>query len=254
MSPRCSRVASLRAALLGLTALGGAACVGTPLPEPPDELPAPDHGDFTSDSIMPTNFPDRPSVQLGAAGPGTVQPGSRVWFINLDAADAPAQVSADAQGGLVVPPIPALPGERIRVLVRTERQHSAPLDFEVATRQVAGVPLPPEARPLSPSALSCLRVTPAPTLVLRGTQGALRLENACGSALSFSRLSLRFGDQGLTLVAPPAELAAGASVSVTIRDARGAGASERLDIVLIDAQAADGRTGRVAIDVFSALE
>ncbi len=252
MSPRCSRVSSLHVALLGLTVLGGAACVGTPLPEPPDELPAPDYADFGRDSVMPTNFPDRPSVQIGAAGPGTVRAGSRVWFINLDADDAPTQVSADAQGGLIVPPIPALPGERIRLIVRTERQHSAPLDFEVVPAETVGVP--PQVQPLSPSALSCLRVTPAPTLVLRGSQSALRLENACGSALTFSRVALRFGDQGLTLSTPPAGLAAGAVVSLTIRDAQGPGARERLEIVLIDAQAADGRTGRLAIDVFSALE
>jgi len=252
MSPRCSRVLSLRAALLGLTALGGAACVGTPLPEPPDELPTPDFADFGRDSVTPVSFPERPTVQIGAAGPGSVQAGSRAWFINLDTDDAPTQVSADAQGGLNVPPIPALPGERIRLISRTERQHSAPLDFEVVPAEVVGVP--PQAGPLSPSGLSCLRVTPAPTLVLRGSQGVLRLENGCGSALTFSRVALRFADQGLTLASPPAGLAAGAAVSVSIRDAQGPGASERLDIVLIDAQAADGRTGRVAIDVFSALE
>jgi hypothetical protein len=252
MQRRFSRVASYRGALLGLTVLGGAACAGTPLPEPPDELPAPDFDDFARDSITTVGFPDRPSVLIGAAQPGTVQPRSRVWFINLDTDDAPIEISADAQGGFVVPPIPALPGERIRVISRTGQQHSAPLDLEVIPAEVAGAPLQP-AR-LSATALSCLRVTPAPTLLLRGSQGALRLENRCESTVTLTRVALRFGDQGLMLSTPPAALAAGEDVSLTLRDVQGPGAVERLDIVLIDAQADDGRAGRLAIDVFSALE
>jgi hypothetical protein len=251
MQPRFSRVASL-GALLGLTALAGAACAGTPLPEPPDELPAPDFGDFRRDTVMPTSMPDRPSVLIGTAQPGSLDPGSRLWVINLDSEDPPVEVGADARGAFSPPPIPALPGERIRVISRTDRRHSAPLDLEVAAAEVVG--LPPEPRRLSATQLGCLRVTPAPTLLLRGSQGALRLENACESPLTFTRVALRFGDQGLMLSAPPTELAAGAEVQLTVRDAQGPSAVERLDIVLIDAQAPDGRTGRLAIDVFSALE
>jgi hypothetical protein len=251
MQPRFSRVASLHVALLALTVLGGAACVGTPLPEPPDELPTPDYDDFIRDAIEPAHMPDRPSVLLGTAQPGSVDPRSRLWLINLDSEDPPIQVGADARGAFSPPHIPAFPGERIRVISRTDRQHSAPLDYEVAAAEVG---MSPQLTRLSATQLGCLRVTPSPTLLLRASQGALRLENACDSALTFTRVALRFGDQGLMLSTPPAELAAGAEVQLTVRDQRGPGAVERLDIVLIDAQATDGRTGRLAIDVFSALE
>jgi len=251
MQRRISRTVSLCRALLSLSVLSSAACAGTPLPEPPDELPKPDFGSFVRDVVTLAGLPDRPPLLL-SAGPGAVQANTPVWIINLDSSDAPVQVASDSVGGFRAPPVPASASDRVRVLSRTERQHSAPLDLRTIMADVSDAPL--EAAPLPESGLSCFSVTPSPTLVLRKSQGTLRLDNACGVTVDLTRVALRFGDQNLALSAAPARLSAGQQVELDLADSQGPGASERLEIVLIDVQAADGRSGRYAIDVFSALD
>jgi hypothetical protein len=242
---------SARRALVLASALCAVACAGTPLPEPPDELPRPDFDLFAQDAVGVVSLPELPPLML-AAGPGAVQANSSVWIINLDVSGPPVQAMADAEGGFKAPAVSASPSDRVRVIARTERQHSAPLDLRTIMRDFANAPL--EAAPLAPTELSCLSVTPGPTLVLRGSAGTLRLSNECGVAVDLTRVSLRFGDQGLSVSKSPARLGAGQRSELTISDSRGPAASERLDIVLIDAQASDGRQGRYAIDVFSALD
>lgn len=242
---------SLHRALLGLSALALATCVGTPLPEPPDELPKPDFGRFARDAVLPTNFPAQPVLTL-SAGPGAVQPNSEVWIINLDSAAPPVQARADATGGFTASALPALGSERVRVIARSERQHSAPLDLQTVMLEADNPQL--DAAPLAADSLRCLAIAPEATLSLRSARGTLRLDNQCEVALDLTRVALRFGDQGFSLSSPPARLEAGQQVTLTVQDERARAPSERLEIVLIDAAASDGRSARYAIDVFSALD
>jgi hypothetical protein len=252
MHRRQSRTVSL-ARVLSMSALAAvSSCAGTPLPEPPDELPKPDYGSFFArDAAAPVNFPQRSTLQL-SAGPGAVKPNTQVWIINLDASDPAVQVSAAADGSFVAPPLAGAANDRVRVLSRTERQHSAPLDLGAITTDSA-IPVL-ESAPLSDTGLSCLSVTPAATLNLQGPRGSLRLSNACQVAVDLTRVALRFGDLGFAVSSPATQLNAGQNVELTLEDSRAPSASERLEIVLIDAQASDGRQGRYAIDVFSVLE
>jgi hypothetical protein len=253
MQRRSSGLASLRAALLGASALGGASCVGTPLPEPPDELPAPDYEHFlANDSGVMVVSTGESTVMFGG-GRGTVQPNTRVWIVNLDRDVAPVQVDADAEGGFTSPAIRAAADDRIRVLSRTGTQHSAPLDLRVSTPELAA-PGSLYVSPLPASDLSCLRITPAATLSLSTAEGTLRVENRCDSEVELTRVGLRFGDQGFELATSPTRLSVGQRTTLDIRDSRAAGAAERLEIVLIDAQTAAGQSGSFAIDVFSALK
>lgn len=252
MQRRSSSVASLRVALLGVSALGSASCVGTPLPEPPDELPAPDYGKFWArDANVMVASAGESTVMFNGGG-GTVLPNTRVWIVNLDRDVLPTQVHADAQGGFSSSMVRAEAGDRLRVLSRTERQHSAPLDLIVTPAEVANGPLYIAPQPASD--LSCLRITPVATLTLSGAEGALRLENACDDEVELTRVALRFGDQGFELATAPARLAVGQRTTLNIRDSQAAGDAERLEIVLIDAHSAAGQDGRFAVDVFSALK
>jgi hypothetical protein len=252
MQRRSSGVASLRLALLGASALGSASCAGTPLPEPPDELPAPDYENFLAiDSGVMVVSTGESSVTFDG-GDQTVQPNTRVWIVNLDRDTPPSQVNANARGGFSAPAIRAEAGDRIRLLSRTDRQHSAPLDLIATPAELANGPL--HVAPLPASDLSCLRITPAPTLTLSAADGALRLENGCDSEVELTRVALRFGDQGFDLSRAPARLAVGQRTTLNIRDTQAPGDTERIEIVLIDAASAAGRSGHFAIDVFSALK
>jgi hypothetical protein len=240
-------------ALLGLTAvLGAGACAGTPLPEPPDGLPRPEFLDgFTPGTAM---WPPREQAEVSfSVRDSAAQVGARMWAVNLDAPDVPPQeVSANSMG-IVNVTITVAAGDRVRLVSRTDRAHSPPLDLvavapDAVSPPVSIVPLFEDTR------LDCLRITPSDSLTLAGTRGQLTLENQCGVPIGVTRAALRLGDQGIRLAAPPAEIAVGAQVRLTLEDSQGPGVRERLDILLLDVTAADGPSERYAIDVFSELE
>jgi hypothetical protein len=240
--------------LLGLlAALGGGACAGTPLPEPPDELPRPDFTRlFTEDSTLtPTTAPMSTEVAIPVV-PGAVQAGTTLLFINVDAPGVAIQRSGPVAGKTYVR-LPASVGDRLRTLFVSDRAHSPPLDLEAQPPRVAN-DLVLTFRQLADTSLPCLRITPPESLVLSGRRGELTITNQCDVAVGLSRAALRTGTEGLQLVAAPSAIAAGAQVALSLEDTQEPGSSERLDILLLDVAAVDGRSGRYAIDVFSDLK
>jgi hypothetical protein len=82
----------------------------------------------------------------------------------------------------------------------------------------------------------------------------LTLDNRCSGAIAITRAQLRLGDQGIALMPAPTEIAAGAETTLTFQDSRGPGATERLDILLLEVDAGSAGRGRYAIDLFSDLD
>jgi hypothetical protein len=242
-------------ALLGLlAALGGGACAGTPLPEPPDALPRPQLA--PGDSVFPGVAMLPPTtVAVIVVEAGAVPAGAELTVINLD---APASRTSDATvfdaGNVLSIQLPAAPGDRLRVLFKSDRAHSPPLDLVAQMRDLSSTNILPVAL-LGDTSLPCLRITPSESLVLSGRRGQLTVSNGCEVSVELTRAALHTGEQGLSLAVPPTtQLAAGASIKLTVDDAQAPGPIERLDVLLLDVSAADGRMGRYALDVFSDLE
>jgi hypothetical protein len=244
--------------LLALGALLGSDCVGTPLPEPPDELPRPEFGAIEHAPVIDTAAGGGPPAVREAktviqSHNGGVPPGARVWAINLDRpGGAAVETSADALGGFALELL-ASDQQRVRVIARTDRQHSAPLDLLVSVSKsdppVSGV------AELRNTGLACLQLMPPETLVMTGKQGSLTLINQCETSVQITRAELRLGDQGIALgTVPPGNVAPGAPLTLTLTDGQGPSSRERLDILLLDVGTPAGLTGRYAVDVFSALK
>ena len=241
-------------ALLALAALAGSACTGTPLPEPPDELPRPD---WDVREVSPTSamvgdaFRMRVTLRSERAA---VKPDTTVWAINLDsppsAQEGPSQIMANADGGFAISVLVAS-GDRVRIVSRTPTKHSPPLDLTVT---LPGPGLEPVVARAPGSTLTCFKITPAETLVLDGASGTVTLDNQCSVPVSIARAELRLGDQGMSLGAAPTEIAAGTKTTLTFSDSVGAGVTERLDILLLDVTANGVGSGRYAVDLFSDLE
>lgn len=251
-----------RAALLIVAALAGSDCAdssgderGTPLPEPPDGLPRPE---WKVPEIVSATALDSSTLVMIGGERGKVAPNTQVWAINLDNPSvAPVRMMSDVRGRFTIG-IAARLMDRVRVISRTETEHSPPLDLRVI--EAPGNPANPSApraldvETLPSTALGCLQLTPAETVVLAETSGSLTLDNRCKSAVQITRAELRLGDQGLSLGTAPATIAPGAQTTLTFADSVGPGASERLDILLLDVDAGGEGKGRYAIDLFSALE
>jgi len=246
---------SSRAALLALAALAGSACTGTPLPEPPDELPRPDWDarEIGPTSVLAGNDAARMQVTLRSKREA-VRPDTTVWAINLDsppsAQEGPSQIMANADGGFAIGVLLGS-GDRVRIVSRTPTKHSPPLDLTVT---LPGPGLEPLVARTPSTAIACFKVTPAETLVLDGTSGTVTLDNQCTVPVSITRAQLRLGDQGISLGSAPTEIAAGTKTTLTFSDSLGAGTTERLDILLLDVTASGVGMGRYAIDIFSDLE
>lgn len=240
-----------RAALLCTLALAGSDCTGTPLPEPPDELPRPDVGAFLGPEIVahPTTTEQKVTITTSSGG---VAPGATVWAVNLDAVNpVPVETTANALGGFNLD-VPATNLDRVRILARTETRHSPPLDFLVMVPDT--VQAKPTATPLGDTRLGCLLLNPPETVVLSGKRGTLTLNNRCSTAVTLAEASLLFGDQGIALQMHADSVAPGKQTTLTFTDSRGPGPSERLEILLLEVETQDGLSGRYAIDVFSALK
>lgn len=246
----------LCSAVLGLAAvLGGGACAGTPLPEPPDAFPRPElaPADLAGQPGV-AMFPPRTEAVIRLLA-STVPAGAEVTVLNLDAPSARVSMRAPVDAGVSFTVlVPASPGDRLRVLFTSDRGHSPPLDLAAQMPLQPGDATLPTAL-LGDTSLPCLRVEPRESLVLSGRRGQLTLTNTCEVAVELARAALLTGAEGLQLAPPPsAPLAPGARTALTLEDVRGPGPSERLDVLLLDVSAADGQSGRYAIDVFSALQ
>jgi hypothetical protein len=184
-----------------------------------------------------------------------VEPNAQIWAINLDQPSVPPAIVMARDDGRFVLPIFATKGDRIRILARTETEHSPPLDVIVS---IDTMRRPPERQefvtPASRLTISCLRITPAEAVVFEGNAGSLVLENRCAVPLELSDAALRLGDRGVALGEVPDAIAPGEQVTLSFSDSVGPGASERLDILLLNVKGDGPLLGEYAIDLFTALE
>jgi hypothetical protein len=241
-----------------LLAACASACVGTPTPEPPDNLPSPDADRIFGISVAETlSDPRVATAAVPLAGqPGAVPANSDLWIVDLDdPSAAPLTVRARADGSFSTK-VAANMGDRLRLVVRSAGQHSLPLDALYAeasdsstvTPMVSVIPLPPQG-------VDCLQVEPVAeiTRVVRSGQSqddSFVLTNRCDVALQITGGALRFGDQGFSLATPPESVPVNGSARLTVTFEGHDDAREHADIVLFDVHA-DGRVGRYALGVWS---
>lgn len=235
------------------------ACVGTPTPEPPDWLPTPDESIIFGREIAPMVATTSALVPLHG-GAGAVTPNSDLWIVNLDDENsAPSTVRARGNGSFSAM-VDARQGDRIRLVSRTARQHSLPLDAlyqSFGQRSVSVSRLPPES-------LACLELEPAAGDITRvvaadeSSSQSFTLRNRCSDSVLIDRASLRFGDQGFTLARPPESIPANGEVALSVIFAGHVDPSEHADIVLLDVStvaqdSSQGGTtrGRYALGVWS---
>ena len=228
MSFPCSSRTRLRN-WLWLVACAGA-CTGTPTPEPPDNLPAPDPTRiFTAMATVSTPV-NPPQICELSGKPGAVPAGSSLWVVDLDDPGAPAvTLQADASGAFEGQ-IAAQVGDRVRLVVRSERQHSLPLDGVCKDgMDKLALEAPPD------QTFACLELTPSDLTELLAAgevaQAGFTLTNHCDAAIQIVSAELRFGDQGVAISDSPSTIPVDgtAELGVTLM---GDGTT-RTDIVLL---------------------
>lgn len=245
-----------------LLAACASACVGTPTPEPPDNLPSPDAGRIFGTSVIELNTPAVASTAVPLSGDaGAVAPGADLWIVNLDDPSAePITLRPRADGGFSTK-LSANMGDRLRLVSRSARKHSLPLDAVFSNGadssnvkpMVSIIALPPQE-------LGCVELTPANEITRVVQAGKARdesfvLTNRCNSAVQITNASLRFGDAGFSLATPPESVPANSSASFTITFDGHDDQREHADILLLDVSAS-GRnaqlgSGRYALGVWS---
>jgi hypothetical protein len=242
---------SLSLGWLLATCLG--ACVGTPTPEPPDNLPRlprPDDSRVFGPVVAvevssePGNLP--PIFVLGA--PGAVQPSTQLWLVNLDSDAQPALVDAASDGSFQAEIVGQL-NDRVRLVSRTDRQHSPALDAYVA---VAGRDMYGLAA-LPPDGLPCLTIEPADDLETLVSSGAdetreLVLTSRCPGPVALEA-KLRFGNAGFAIDAPTS-IPANGEAKLRLHVAGHDDAREHADVVLLDVSTGS-QHGRYAVGVWS---
>lgn len=246
-----------------LLAAWASACVGTPTPEPPDNLPSPDADRIFGTSV--TEVFETPQVASTAVplagGPGAVAPGTELWIVNLDDPSAEPITLRPRNDGSFSTKLSANMGDRLRLISRTARQHSLPLDAVFSNGadssnvnpMVSIIALPPQN-------LACVELTPANEITRVVEAGKARdesfvLTNRCSSAVQITNASLRFGDAGFSLATPPQSVPANSSASLTITFEGHDDEREHADILLLDVsvtgRASQTGAGRYALGVWS---
>lgn len=232
------------------TCLG--ACVGTPTPEPPDFLPRPDQTRIFGPRLMTVDNTAQPEsiVSIAVVGnAGAVMPDSELWVVNLDNPGvAPITVRARVDGSFRGT-LQGSPSDRVRMVTRTDTQHSLPLDARVVrvdASQVGLAQLPFEGLP-------CLTITPEDELtevVSDGEQATRRfaLQSRCDEPVALTA-QLRFGDVGFTLEAP-ASVPADGEAAISVRISGHEDPREHADVVLLEVESGT-RRGRYALGVWS---
>jgi hypothetical protein len=239
------------------------ACVGTPTPEPPDYLPTPNGGLIFGIPTVTTLAEPHPDVRTAevplTGNAGAVEPNSDLWIVNLDDQSAPPLVVRVRGNGSFSTKVDANMGDRLRLVSRSARQHSLPLDALYAdavdsttvTPMVSLIPLPPQG-------LDCLQVAPVAEITRvvasgKSLEDSFVLTNRCSAALEITNATLRFGDQGFSLATPPASVPVNGTAKLTVRFAGHDDPSERADILLLDVQqeGRGGAVGRYALGVWS---
>jgi hypothetical protein len=230
--------------VLGLVALcSGAACTGTPTPDPPDFLPTP-NGMLILVGVAVEANPASVDVPIEGM-PGAVERGSDVWVVNLDdQAVEPERVHSGTDGSFLVS-IEGKAGDRLRLVSRTADRHSRPFDLEVVQAgELLGV------RPLMDTSLACLEVTPPDELSIADESGFV-IHNGCTAAVKVTRAALRLGDQGFALGASEPTIAVGAELRLDVSVSGGnEDADELADILLLDVQNGT-KVGRYALGLWN---
>jgi len=238
------------------------ACVGTPTPEPPDYLPTPNGGlIFGIPTVTPLSTEVDPSVRTVevplTGNAGAVAPNSELWIVNLDDPSAtPLTVRARGNGSFSTK-VDANMGDRLRLVSRSARQHSLPLDALYADAVDSSTVKPMVSLiPLPPQGLDCLQIAPVAEITRIVESGkshddSFVLTNRCSAALEITNATLRFGDQGFALATPPESVPVNGSAKLTVKFAGHDDPSEHADILLLDVRQADGAVGRYALGVWS---
>ncbi len=224
------------------------ACVGTPTPEPPDTLPRPNDGLIFGATVELTNFPTDntvPPIPVGGSA-GAVPPGSDVWVVNLDRDSVPPLTLRATANGSFDGKISGQDGDRVRIIARTDTQHSLPLDafvMPIDARQSALAPLPPQG-------LSCLSLAAEDltSIVREGKDSTRKIElrSTCREPVTLGA-RLRFGDAGFVVEAPAS---VNGAASITVRITGHDDPREHADILLLDVQSGT-QTGRYALGLWS---
>jgi hypothetical protein len=227
------------------------ACVGTPTPEPPDTLPRPDETKIFG-AMIEIDIVSTPATNISIPITGkanAVEPNSELWIVNLDSTDPPRTTRAAGNGAFGTE-ISGEPGDRIRLVVRTDSRHSLPLDATViktgaSTYGVGQLPA---------TALPCLSVEPANELTSVVGQGReltrqFTLTSSCREPVDVDSATLRFGDAGFDLSAPTRVLP-GQSALLEVRISGHDDAREHADIVLLEVSSG-GQSGRYALGLWS---
>lgn len=163
MATHSNRLGALLALLLG-----GAGCIGSSVPQPPNHRPL--------EPTLVTRSSEEATGYRLAGGPGSAEPNAELWVWDLDS-DQPPLVTPTNEAGAFTVGVPATATE-LRLQTRDGDDRSTPIDI---VPDVLGSA--PVRRP------ECFHV--ALELFLEGRAGELLLENVCEVEVSLVDAALR---------------------------------------------------------------
>jgi len=188
-----------------------AACGVSPQPSPPISDPPELDGGLISIGVSPEGITDSVSIY---GGPGSVDPPEGVVVVtNLETDDAPSIAPVQPDGSFEIL-LNGATSNILRFQVDAETGRSEPVDLRVTGADPGVEPAPID--------FDCLALEPALWLPLDGDGDArsIVLANACADAITIAAPRLRRGQAGFTFSpTSPIDLAAGDSVTITVRAA-----------------------------------
>lgn len=158
-----------------------AGCVGTAVPQPPNQDPIDPSGLEARPELVEANV-----VEYQGA-PGSVPDNAQVWLVNLEGIE-PQSVSIAGDDGSFLVSTPAMDGDVVRLSYRTEEGHSAPLDL-------TSPGIVPVSRP------ACLELSLDLT-VGASRSAVLAIESRCGDDVVLTAFTFRRGTTALSVDAP----------------------------------------------------
>lgn len=209
-----------------------AACVVSPLPEPPPLSP-----------IVPSDIEIGQCACDGALQldglPGSVPPGALVWLANLDEPYEPVTTIAAADGSFRVPQARGNVGATFRFQVRLDGRRSVPVDAIVP----AGGALLPVSHPLG----DCLVIDPEheleldPVLAGESTRDAIIVRNRCADPIALTvRLRAPAPSFVVGTIGPTLDPGGSAPLEIELTPAT-AGVHEEVVLIETSAPAVDRR-------------
>jgi hypothetical protein len=213
-----------RLAILGLSAVLGTACVGTPQPDPPNVVMDPDQ--------VYSDLPNYGGLELHGRAGSVDPPGSIVRIHDLESDDPPVDATVAADGSFDAE-VPGSIGDEVRLQAIFEDARSAPLDLLVDFDGAGPAP-----RPLA----DCLTTTPGLELdVPAGPAATLEIRNDCTGAATLASVSLRYDPSPFSIVDAPADVPEGEAATVTLEYDPGLGIEEEILMIEVSGPEADRR-------------